>query len=170
MRRDEPGLHRHNGRGPVLKIRKYFSRLLIIAVMILPTLSQADDLIMRRIPADFPETMIALQASVVKQGYRMSRVQRVDIGLTSSGYDTAEYRIVFFTRPDQLDMIETEHPDMIPFMPLKITLFAEGDETIMVTLNPLKFNEYFPDAGLGELFATWEKDIIQIFDRVQSEQ
>ncbi len=55
-------------------------------------------------------------------------------------------------------------------MPLKITIFAEGDETIMVTLNPLKFNEYFPDAGLGELFVTWEKDIIQIFDRVQSEQ
>lgn len=141
-------------------------------ILLLVTLSaaRADDLIMRRIPVDFPETMTTMQSSIIKQGYRVSRVQRVDIGLTSSGYDTAEYRLVFFIRPDQLDMIEKQHPDLIPFVPLKITIFAEGSETILVTLNPLKLNEFFPDAGLGDLFAQWEKDIIEIFDRVQSEQ
>lgn len=145
-------------------------KLALIALLLIPSFAQADDLIMRRIPVDFPETMITLQASVVAQGYRVSRVQRVDIGLTSSGYDTAEYRLVFMARPDQMDLIETKHPDLIPFVPLKITIFAEGNETILVTLNPLKFNEFFPDEGLGDLFAQWEKDIVEIFDRVQSEQ
>ena len=153
-----------------MRFRSYVSGFVIIVLMILSVTAQADDLLMRRIPMDFPETMTVLQSSIVKQGYRVSRVQRVDIGLTSSGYDTAEYRIVFFTRPDQLDMIEVEHPEMISFMPLKITIFAEGDETILVTLNPQIFNEYFPDTGLSDLFATWEKDIIKVFDRVQSEQ
>lgn len=147
-----------------------FRQFLIILVMMLPVSTHASDLIMRRIPLDFPEAMNALQSSIAKQGYRVSRVQRVDVGLTASGYDTAEYRIVFFMRPEQLDMIEVDHPYMVPFMPLKITIFAEGNDTILVTLNPLKLNDFFPDEGLGEQFATWERDIIQIIDRVQVEQ
>ncbi len=151
-----------------MKKRNFLTALILLLVTL--SAARADDLIMRRIPVDFPETMTTLQSSIIKQGYRVSRVQRVDIGLTSSGYDTAEYRLVFFIRPDQLDMIEKQHPDLIPFVPLKITIFAEGNETILVTLNPLKLDEFFPDAGLGDLFAQWEKDIIDIFDRVQSEQ
>jgi uncharacterized protein (DUF302 family) len=151
-----------------MKKRNFLTALIVLLVTL--SAARADDLIMRRIPVDFPETMTTLQSSIIKQGYRVSRVQRVDIGLTSSGYDTAEYRLVFFIRPDQLDMIEKQHPDLIPFVPLKITIFAEGNETILVTLNPLKLNEFFPDAGLGDLFAQWENDIIDIFDRVQSEQ
>lgn len=147
-----------------------FRQFLIILVMMLPVSTHASDLIMRRIPLDFPEAMNALQSSIAKQGYRVSRVQRVDVGLTASGYDTAEYRIVFFMRPEQLDMIEVDHPYMVPFMPLKITIFAEGNDTILVTLNPLKLNDFFPDEGLGEQFAAWERDIIQIIDRVQVEQ
>lgn len=151
-----------------MKKRNFLTALIVLLVTL--SAARADDLIMRRIPVDFPETMTTLQSSIINQGYRVSRVQRVDIGLTSSGYDTAEYRLVFFIRPDQLDMIEKQHPDLIPFVPLKITIFAEGNETILVTLNPLKLNEFFPDAGLGDLFAQWENDIIDIFDHVQSEQ
>ena len=61
-------------------------KLVLVALLLIPSFAQADDLIMRRIAVDFPETMTTLQASVVAQGYRVSRVQRVDIGLTSSGY------------------------------------------------------------------------------------
>ena len=53
---------------------------------------------MRRIAMSFPEAMNALQTSIAEEGFTVSRVQRVDIGLTSSGYNTAEYRIVFFMR------------------------------------------------------------------------
>lgn len=153
-----------------MTFKQPFRQFLVILVMILPASTQASDLIMRRIPLDFPEAMNALQASIAKQGYRVSRVQRVDVGLTASGYDTAEYRIVFFMRPEQLDMIEVDHPYMVPFMPLKITIFAEGNDTILVTLNPLKLNDFFPDEGLGEQFAAWERDIVNIIDRVQVEQ
>ena len=144
--------------------------LLATLLVLLPLTVQASDLLMRRVPLPFPEAMSALQSSIASQGYRVSRVQRVDIGLTASGYDTAEYRIVFFARPDQLDMIEEEHPMLVPFMPLKITIFAEGGDSIIVTLNPRKLNEFFPDEGLDELFASWEKDVTEILDRVQAEQ
>ena len=142
---------------------------LLFACLILPLSALADDLIMRRIAMTFPEAMNSLQTSIAEEGFTVSRVQRVDIGLTSSGYNTAEYRIVFFMRPDEVHHIVEEHHELIPFLPLKITIFAEGSETIVVTLNPLKLNEFFPHLKMEKEFSEWSDQVVNILDRVQSE-
>lgn len=142
---------------------------LLFITLLLPVSAFADDLIMRRIPTTFPEAMNALQTAIVEEGFKVSRVQRVDIGLTSSGYNTAEYRIVFFMREDVIHDIVKQHPELIAFLPLKITIFAEGSETILVTLNPLKLAEFFPDLKMDKTFASWNDGVIRILDRVQSE-
>jgi len=142
---------------------------LLLILLAFPVSAIADDLIMRRIGMTFPETMSALQSSIVEEGFKVSRVQRVDIGLTSSGYNTAEYRIVFFMREEVVHNIVKQHPELIAFLPLKITIFAEGSETILVTLNPTKLSEFFPDLGMDKIFANWSDEVIRIFDRVQSE-
>jgi uncharacterized protein (DUF302 family) len=142
---------------------------LLLACLILPLSAIADDLIMRRIAMTFPEAMNALQTSIAEEGFTVSRVQRVDIGLTSSGYNTAEYRIVFFMRPDEVHHIVEQHHELIPFLPLKITIFAEGNETIVVTLNPLKLNEFFPELKMEKEFSEWSDQIVNILDRVQAE-
>ncbi|MEA1890671.1 MAG: DUF302 domain-containing protein [Pseudomonadota bacterium] len=147
--------------------RKLVSLLLI--TLLLPFSAFADDLIMRRIGMTFPETMNALQTAIVEEGFKVSRVQRVDIGLTSSGYNTAEYRIVFFMSEDVVHDIVKQHPELIAFLPLKITIFAEGSETILVSLNPLKLAEFFPDLKMDKTFAFWNDKVIRILDRVQSE-
>ena len=142
---------------------------LLLACLILPLSALADDLIMRRIAMTFPEAMNSLQTSIAEEGFTVSRVQRVDIGLTSSGYNTAEYRIVFFMRPDEVRHIVKEHHELIAFLPLKITIFAEGNETILVTLNPLKLNEFFPDLKMEKEFTEWSDQVVKILDRVQAE-
>lgn len=80
-------------------------RIATLMMLLLPGLGLAADkpgpdpaqeLLMVRVNNTFPSTMNALQNAVVKQGYQLARVQRVDVGLTKSGYKTAEYRIVFF--------------------------------------------------------------------------
>jgi uncharacterized protein (DUF302 family) len=142
---------------------------LLFVCLLLPVSAFADDLIMRRISMTFPEAMNALQTVITQEGYTVSRVQRVDIGLTASGYDTAEYRIVFFMREDVVHDIAKQHPELIAFLPLKITIFAEGNETILVTLNPIKLNEFFPELEMGKTFSQWSDDINTIFDRVQAE-
>ena len=43
--------------------------------------------------------MAVLQHAIGTQGYTLSRVQRVDIGLTESGFKTDKYRVVFFGKP-----------------------------------------------------------------------
>src|SRR5210317_395875 len=106
-------------------MRNYRNTLvsLLLVCLIVPVSAFADDLIMRRIAMTFPEAMNALQTSIAQEGYTVSRVQRVDIGLTSSGYNTAEYRIVFFMREDVVHDIARQYPELIAFIPLKITIF-----------------------------------------------
>ena len=101
-----------------------FALLLVISLSA-PLQAGNDRLLMMRSSQSFPETMLALQRTLGEYGYTISRVQRVDIGLTSSGFETDKYRIVFFGKPEEVRQLSEKHPQLIPYLPLKITLFAE---------------------------------------------
>lgn len=94
------------------------------------------ELIMVRSDKTFPEAMLLLQDAIKQQGYRLSRVQRVDIGLTKLGYQTDKYRVVFFGKTDEIHYLTRHHPELIPYLPLKIAIFAEAEETLLVTSRP----------------------------------
>jgi len=123
----------------------------------------ADELLLARISRPFPETMSSLQGAIQARGYVISRVQRVDIGLTSSGFQTAEYRLVFFGRAEEIRSLAAAHPELIPYLPLNIVVLAEGDDTLLVTLHPRTLGELFADPELQTQFARWEQDIQAIF-------
>lgn len=132
-----------------------------------PAAERQEDLFLVRVKQSFPETMNALQQAIVDQGYELIRVQRVDIGLTASGYQTAEYRLVFFGKKDEVHEIASRHPDVIPYVPLKLVIFAEGKDTLILGTNPRFFDTLFPNEGLSGQFQRWETDIKAILDRVQ---
>lgn len=125
--------------------------------------SFAEDLIMMRIKQTFPETMVNLQSAIKQTGYKISRVQRVDIGLTKSGFKTDKYRVVFYGKVDEVNQLSIKHPDIISFLPLKISIFAENNETIILTTNPMQLKRFFKDIPDGT-FSRWYKDINTIFD------
>lgn len=139
----------------------------IIALLCLSTTVIADELIMARSTEEFPETMLTLQTLIKKQGYTPSRVQRVDIGLTKSGYKTDKYRVVFFGKADEIKIISKKLPEIIPYLPLKISIFAEEGQTILVTLDPESFSKMYPDSSLAPLFKQWKSDIQAIFNAIQ---
>lgn len=152
-------------------------RIATLMMLLLPGLGLAADkpgpdpaqeLLMVRVNNTFPSTMNALQNAVVKQGYQLARVQRVDVGLTKSGYKTAEYRIVFFGKKKEIRKLSGKHPTLIPFLPLKIVIYAEGDETILLAANPAKLKSFYPDKSLTSYFSRWEKDFRAIMRRTKS--
>ncbi len=124
----------------------------------------ADELIMARVTQSFPEAMNNLQQTIREQGYVVSRVQRVDIGLTTSGFQTAEYRLVFFGKPEEIKQLSAHHPELIPYLPLEIVIFAEGDDSIILAASPAKLAEFYPDPELGRQFSRWDRDLRAIFD------
>jgi len=140
--------------------------LLLALVTALPAAAQ--DLLMVRSRQAFPEAMLTLQNSVREHGYELSRVQRVDIGLTQFGYETDKYRVVFFGKKDEIDRIVASHPEMIPYLPLKVAIFAEEQETLVVTSNPVRFTQFFPSPDLAVVFRRWESDLRSIFDDVRN--
>ena len=146
-------------------------RLLLIALFLFSGHASAlvtDQLMMVRSSQSFPETMATLQEAIAKQGYKVSRVQRVDIGLTRSGYKTDKYRIVFFGKTDEIHGLSHKYPDMVPYLPLKIAIFAEGDETLLITANPWAFAQMYPQKDLKATFQHWYQNIRHILEIVQN--
>lgn len=128
-----------------------------------------ESLLMMRSSQSFPETMLALQKTLGEYGYTVSRVQRVDIGLTTSGFKTDKYRIVFFGKPEEIRHLSKAHPELIPYLPLKMTIFAEQDETLLVALDPTMLRELVDDEQLQYQLMRWKNDILAIMDELREE-
>jgi len=142
-------------------------RMLVVFVLLgLGVSAAADELLMARITQPFPETIKNLQETIRAKGYVVSRVQRVDVGLTSSGFQTAEYRLVFFGKQAEIRELSAAYPELIPYLPLTIVVFAEGDDTLVLATDPLKLGEFFNKPDLLKRFGVWEKDVRAIFDDV----
>ena len=137
--------------------------LFAVLLLQLPRLAVAEDMIMTRSVLAFPEAMLALQASITAHGYTVSRVQRIDIGLTGMGYKTDKYRVVFAGKIDEIRELIDKAPQLTPYLPPKISIFAEGDQTILVTINPKEYAAIAGDAVDPVFFDRWESDLRSIF-------
>jgi uncharacterized protein (DUF302 family) len=126
----------------------------------------AEEILMARSLQPFPEAMLALQDSIRDHGYTLSRVQRVDIGLTGMGYKTDKYRIVFLGKIDEVRELAVKAPQMIPYLPLKISIFAEDSQTILITSNPRLYAAIAGNAVDPAIFERWERDLRSIFHDV----
>ena len=137
--------------------------LFAASLMQLSQLAVAEDMIMTRSMQAFPEAMLTLQESIAAHGYTVSRVQRIDIGLTGMGYKTDKYRIVFAGKIDEIRELTEKAPQLTPYLPPKISIFAEGDQTILVTINPKQYAAIAGDAVDPVFFDRWESDLRSIF-------
>ncbi|NIR30278.1 MAG: DUF302 domain-containing protein [Gammaproteobacteria bacterium] len=144
--------------------RRLRQTLSLIGGLVLAAGAQASDLMMARSPKAFPEAMLALQESIKAHGYTISRVQRVDVGLSKMGYETDKYRVVFFGKPREVRRLSGRYPRLIPFLPLKVSIFAEGEETLIVAADPRWLAESFQDGEVATLLRRWERDLRSIMD------
>ncbi|MBU0751253.1 MAG: DUF302 domain-containing protein [Gammaproteobacteria bacterium] len=119
---------------------------------------------------DFEGAMLTLQNAITAQGYTLARVQRVDIGLEGRGYKTDKYRVVFYGKAAEMAALADKHPQLMPFLPLNIAIFAEGDQTLLSTNRPSVLGEFFPNSELKPVFERWEKDLLEILEKVRQAQ
>ena len=124
----------------------------------------ASDLIMARSHEKFPEAMLTLQTSIKEHGYKVARVQRIDIGLTGMGYKTDKYRVVFVGKLDEIQYLTKKYPHLTAYLPPKVSIFAEEDDTVLVTVNPNVYKEMVDDDKDKLIFDRWENDIYSVFN------
>ena len=128
---------------------------------------RADGLLMARSLQLFPEAMTSLQSAISARGYKITRLQEVNENLARRDYKSDMYRVVFFGKYEEIKALTAQHPELIPFLPLNITIFAEGNQAILVSAHPRELENFFPDSRLRPVFRRWEKDISDIMDEVR---
>jgi uncharacterized protein (DUF302 family) len=140
-----------------------------LGLLLIPALPVvAEDLLMARSPMTFPEAMLKLQSTLKKYDHTLSRVQRVDIGLTAKGYKTDKYRIVFYGNAEEIRQLADKHPKLIPYLPHKIALFAEEEETMLVAVNPEMLIDT-KDPKLQAILKKWHTDLQLILKDMREE-
>jgi uncharacterized protein (DUF302 family) len=110
----------------------------------------------------FPEAMALMQEAIVSYGYTVSRVQHVDKGLRLHGYETGLYRVVFFGRPQQMAWVRLNYPALMPYLPLKITLFEGEDYVGASALQPATLSHFYEEEKIRQLLESWQKDVTKI--------
>ena len=149
-------------------MKTWVTRVLLFCSLLQPALACTEEIIMTRSVLAFPEAMLALQESIRAHGYTVSRVQRIDVGLTGMGYKTDKYRVVFAGKLEEIRQLTDKAPALTAYLPPKISIFAEGGQTLLVTLNPQIYAEIAGDAVDPIIFTHWESDLRSIFSDVNA--
>lgn len=145
-------------------------RLLFILLMLMANFAQALPMLMARSAQDSETTMALVQEMLHQRGYQVAHVQKCDGGLAEFEYKTDFYRVVFFGKVEQVRQLTAKYPQLTPYLPLKIAVFAEGKETIVAAFNPIDLAVYFDDPKVQELLLQWATDIGSVFDQIQQSE
>jgi len=139
-------------------------RMLLILLPVLGSLSaSADNMIMGRIPLRAEIVLEYLQSSVEEHGYSIAHLQLCDGGMTDFGYKSDVYRVVFFGKIDEVRRISDRYPELVAYLPLKIAVIAERDETVLTALNPDTLAPFFADEEIQIQLGRWRNDLKSIF-------
>lgn len=143
------------------------SMLGVVLALCLAAPAAAADLFMVRMNAAFPEAMALLQSAISSRGYTITRLQQVNENLQRREFKSDMYRVVYFGKLEEVRRVTAAHPELIPFLPLNITIFAEGEQAILVASHPQTLQQFFPDPALNPVFERWETDLEAIMDEVR---
>ena len=148
---------------------KFLTQLVacVLFAFLLSAPARSDQLMIVRSSQDFEDAMSTLQAAIKNHGYQLTKIQRVDVGLEAKGYKTDKYRVVFYGKPDEIARLTEKHPEIIPYLPLNIAIFSELNNTILTSLRPATFKEFFQAPELQPIFDQWENDLVKILDEVR---
>lgn len=145
-------------------------RLLSTLLFVLASSAWGETFIEARVDDAFPEAMLRLQSAIRSHGYSIARIQKVDKGLGRFGYDIAPYRIVFFGHTGLVHGRAAHHPELAPFLPLRITVYEESaDSSALVAMNPEVLGQLFASTELDPILSDWASDVRAIVNAAASD-
>lgn len=139
-------------------------RTLLIGLLLLTASSaHAQQMLMTRVGLKADIAFEYLRTTLEEHGYSVAHIQTCNDGLADFGYKSDFYRVIFFGKGHEVRALSAKYPEIIPYLPLKVVIFAEKDETVLTVLNPLEIAHYFPQRELKVYFQRWHSDVESIF-------
>lgn len=143
------------------------SLTLLAGIMLFALPAQASNLMMVRSKLPFVQAENLLKAQIEAHGYTVSSAKRIDIDLVAIGMTKGAYRVVQFGKPNEIKKLTNEFPEMIPFLPLQVVIFAEWEETLFVTLSPSFYSQIAPQGNLASIYTRWAQDLGSILNMMR---
>jgi len=140
--------------------------LIFNALLTTSALAEDDNIMMARTQQEFKVALDDIMKEIENQGYTVAHVQRCDGGMEAMGYQTDNYKVVFFGKLSEVRELSQKHENLIPYFPFKAIVYKEGDETVLSILNPKHMQSLAPDdPALSEKVKQWKQDFDQILER-----
>lgn len=111
---------------------------------------------------DYETAVNDISLAINNHGYTPVKIQPVDEGLRAKGYETTEYKLIFFGDKLQSDKILAATPEAAVMLPLRIILYREGDVVIASAPSMEMWKGVFEGATLDLLINQWQKDVMAI--------
>lgn len=146
---------------------RYRFTLALVLFFAITAVVQANSLIMGRVSLKAEIAYAYLTSSLEEHGYTIAHVQTCDLGLADFGYKSDFYRVIFFGKLEEVRELSAKFPELVPYLPLKIAIFAEKDETVLTALDPTGLADYFPSKELRIQFVRWHSDLESIMHDMQ---
>ncbi len=148
-------------------MKRFFVPFLLLFWLVPAAAEQT--LLMVRVDMKAADTMEILKETIREYGYEVAHVQRCDGGMAEFDYKTDFYRVVFFGKLGEVRGILRRYPEMAPFLPLKIAVIAEEDQTVLAAIDPEALGHLFGhDPVLQVQFARWHNDIRSIMEELRT--
>ncbi|MCG6871020.1 MAG: hypothetical protein LJE84_01920 [Gammaproteobacteria bacterium] len=138
-----------------------------LAVVVTPPAGAADGVLMARSQLSFWPAMEAARAELAEYGYKVAHVQRCDGGMRGMGYKTDFYRILFFGKLEEVRHLSEKYPQMIPYLPLKLAVIAEGEQTLFAILNLEQLQALFPEREIQLQLRRWYSDVQEVLETLR---
>ncbi len=121
-----------------------------------------------RVAQAFDPTLEQVQEVLGKHDFTVAHIQKCDGGLHHMGYETDNYKIVFFGRLEEVRELSKAYPELIPLFPFKLAVYAEGNDTILSVLNPAELAPVLhADKDLQIRLIAWEKDFRTVLSEMR---
>lgn len=142
---------------------------LLVWLLLNAGIAQANDkLLTVRLAQEYDPALEQVQEVLAKHGFTVAHIQKCDGGLHHMGYETDNYKIVFFGKLAEVRELSKTHPELIPLFPFKLAVYAEGKDTILSVINPTELAPMLnADADLQARLAGWEKDFRTVLTEMQ---
>ncbi len=145
--------------------------MVVLAWLLLTAGVTADDkLLTVRSTLEFDAALEQVQEVLKKHNFTVAHIQKCDGGLHDMGYETDNYKIVFFGRLEEVRELGKAHPELIPLFPFKLAVYAEGKDTLMSVVNPTELAPLLnADADLQARLVGWEKEFRAVLSEMQGQ-
>ena len=137
-----------------------------LIILLSSNVAWAENMLTLRIDDSYYNVMITVKEKLNEYGYQVANIQKCDGGMESMGYQSDEYKVVFFGKLKEVRNLSQKYPQITPYVPLKIAVIKENDSIVIVALNPSALSTYFKQDELKTQFKRWENDLRSIFKEI----